>query len=102
MVNVRSVSKGLTSLFIFIVLPTLLFSQNNLSMHQLKQRVIDTLAAQKGFFAVALKDLSTGRELLINEHENLILPQFAAELELPFSFRVRECVRKVRSKVPQN
>ena len=70
MVNVRSVSKGLTSLFIFIVLPTLLFSQNNLSMDQLKQRVIDTLAAQKGFFAVAFKDLSTGRELLINEHEN--------------------------------
>jgi len=39
-------------------------------MDQLKQRVIDTLAAQKGFFAVAFKDLSTGRELLINEHEN--------------------------------
>jgi len=70
MVNVRSVSKGLTSLFVFIVLPTFLFSQNNLSMHQLKQRVTDTLAAQKGFFAVAFKDLSTGRELLINEHEN--------------------------------
>ena len=39
-------------------------------MHQLKQRITDTLAAQKGFFAVAFKDLSTGRELLINEHEN--------------------------------
>ena len=70
MVNVRSVSKGLTSLFVFIVLPTFLFSQNNLSMHQLKQRITDTLAAQKGFFAVAFKDLSTDRELSINEHEN--------------------------------
>lgn len=36
---------------------------------QLLQQVRDTLALQKGFFAVAFRDLSTGETLLWNEHE---------------------------------
>lgn len=39
-------------------------------MKILKQRIVDTLAKQKGVFAVAFKNLSSGKELLINEQEN--------------------------------
>jgi beta-lactamase class A len=38
-------------------------------MQQLKQQIIEELAKQKGTFAVAFKDLATGNELLINEHD---------------------------------
>lgn len=54
--------------FLGIVFPT--YSQSNKSMKILKQRIIDTLAQQKGTFALAFKNISTGKELLINEQEN--------------------------------
>ena len=39
-------------------------------MQSLKQQIIDRLTKQKGTFAVAFKNLSTGKELLINEQED--------------------------------
>ncbi|MGC4034563.1 MAG: serine hydrolase [Chitinophagaceae bacterium] len=39
-------------------------------MKQLQQQILDTLSTQKGFFAIAFKDLATGKQLLINEHDN--------------------------------
>jgi beta-lactamase class A len=50
------------------VLSTL--GQTNRSMKSLKAEIIDTLASQKGVFAVAFKDLSTGKEILINARED--------------------------------
>jgi len=43
---------------------------SKISLDQLKQNISDTLKAQKGHFALAFKDLSTGNEILINEHES--------------------------------
>ncbi len=43
--------------------------QSDTSMEQLRQQIIAELAKQKGTFAVAFKDLATGNELLINEHD---------------------------------
>ena len=77
--------KLLFLLFIYTCLPAFLFSQNNSSMNALKQRIADTLAAQKGFFAVAFKDLSSGQELLINEHENF---HAASTMKVPVMIEV--------------
>ncbi|MBS1599557.1 MAG: serine hydrolase [Bacteroidetes bacterium] len=44
-------------------------AQSKMSIAQLKQRIIDSLDQEKGIFAVAFKDLSTGKVLFINEHE---------------------------------
>lgn len=43
--------------------------QSKPSMDRLKEQVDKTLAGQKGIFAVAFKDLSSGETLLLNEHE---------------------------------
>jgi beta-lactamase class A len=77
--------KILQALFIYTCLPALLFSQNNLSMDALKQRITDTLTAQKGFFAVAFKDLSSGKELFINEYENF---HAASTMKVPVMIEV--------------
>jgi len=45
-------------------------AQSKHSMNQLKRKINHILSQQKGTFAVAFKDLSTGKELLINEQEN--------------------------------
>jgi beta-lactamase class A len=45
-------------------------SQTNRSMRNLKQHINKILSKQKGTFAVAFKDLSTGKKLMINEQEN--------------------------------
>src|SRR5215467_10650375 len=42
---------------------------SKITIDQLTQNIIDTLKHQQGEFAVAFKDLSTGQELHINEHE---------------------------------
>lgn len=39
------------------------------SAEELKAHIIQKLAAQQGTFAVAFKDLTTGEEIFINEHE---------------------------------
>ncbi|WP_207436283.1 serine hydrolase [Sabulibacter ruber] len=40
------------------------------NMNQLREEILTELGKQKGTFAVAFKDLKTGEELLINEHES--------------------------------
>ena len=59
----------LISILLTLSIPFLIYGQNSSSMEQLRRRISDTLAAQKGVFAVAFKDLSSGKELLIHEHE---------------------------------
>lgn len=44
--------------------------QTKHSMRNLKHEINNVLSKQKGTFAVAFKDLSTGKELLINEEED--------------------------------
>lgn len=46
------------------------FGQTKASMKQLKKSINNQLAKQQGVFAVAFKNLATGKELLINAHEN--------------------------------
>jgi beta-lactamase class A len=53
----------------FIVLLTLTVISCKPKIEALKENVITELGKQKGIFAVAFKDLETGQELLINEHE---------------------------------
>ena len=55
-------------LIIFLVCPGILLScSSHLTMEDLQQQVTDRLAMQKGVFAIAFKDLSTGETLLVNE-----------------------------------
>lgn len=77
--------KILAVLFICTCLPVLLLSQDNLSMESLQQRITDILATQKGSFAVAFKDLSSGRELFIHEHENF---HAASTMKVPVMIEV--------------
>src|SRR5260370_31032690 len=49
--------------------PFSFFAQTDTAMLNLKQRVMEKLSEQKGVFALAFKDISTGKELLINEKE---------------------------------
>ncbi|MEO6905924.1 MAG: serine hydrolase, partial [Ginsengibacter sp.] len=44
--------------------------QSKRALRNLKQQINNILPNQKGTFAVAFKDLSSGKELLINEQEN--------------------------------
>jgi beta-lactamase class A len=44
--------------------------QNAKSMTLLKQQIMEELSQQKGTFAVAFKDIQSGKEILINEHQN--------------------------------
>ena len=45
-------------------------AQTKQAMKNLKQQINQVLSQQKGTFAVAFKDLSSGKELLINAREN--------------------------------
>lgn len=47
-----------------------ILGQSYHSMKNLKKEITGVLSKQKGAFAVAFKDLSTGKELLINAEEN--------------------------------
>lgn len=58
-------------LYIVILMVSLTASgQTKHSMRNLKQQIKNVLLKQKGTFAIAFKDLSTGKELLINEQED--------------------------------
>lgn len=61
--------RRLIIVFAVLVLSTHVYSQPKISIAQLKQQIADTLQQQKGDFALAFKDLSTGKEIYINEHE---------------------------------
>ena len=56
-------------LLLIPVLCTLTSCQSRMGPAQLKQAITDTLSKQEGRFAVAFKNLATGEEILINEHE---------------------------------
>jgi len=62
--------KVIATIFMMPAIPLLLHSQKAPGMEALKQQLMDTLTTQKGVFAVAFKDLSNGKALFINEHEN--------------------------------
>jgi beta-lactamase class A len=53
----------------FLFLPFSLLAQPDTAMQNLRQKIVDELSQQKGTFAVAFKDISTKKELLINEKE---------------------------------
>ena len=50
-------------------LPFNLFAQPDTAMQNLKQKIIEQLSQPKGTFAVAFKDISSKKELVINEKE---------------------------------
>lgn len=59
--------------FLHIVLLLCIYTataQSKRAMKNLKQQINSVLSQQKGTFAVAFKDLSSGKELLINSQEN--------------------------------
>jgi len=58
------------SLLLFtVVCQSVLFAQSATGIQNLRQKIIDKLSSQKGTFAVAFKDVGTGKELMINEKE---------------------------------
>ncbi len=59
--------KRLLLSLLFLLIISYSFAQNNML---LLQKIQTELATQKGFYAVAFKDLQTGKTLLLNEHEN--------------------------------
>src|SRR5437016_2560303 len=65
-----SISVMAKLLWIFLCTFTLLIvtsCSNHMTLERLKEQISSKLAEQKGDFAVAFKDLSTGEQLLINE-----------------------------------
>jgi beta-lactamase class A len=57
-------------LFVFcFVCPHILFAQSDTGIQNLRQRIIHEFSSQKGTFALAFKDVKTGKQLLINEKE---------------------------------
>ena len=61
--------KFLFTIFHLFIFSPILMAQKDTSLQHLKQRISDLLAEQKGKFAVAFKDVSSGKSLLINEKE---------------------------------
>lgn len=61
----------ITRIFLFAT-AFLIFSScsNHMTLQKLRKQIESKLGEQSGDFAVAFKDLSTGEELLINEHAN--------------------------------
>jgi beta-lactamase class A len=55
--------------FIFSAFIFTITSAQKTSIEQLKKNISDTLSQQQGVFAVAFKDLQTGKALYINGHE---------------------------------
>lgn len=49
--------------------PRILFAQSDTGIQNLRQRIIHEFSSQKGTFALAFKDVKTGKQLLINDKE---------------------------------
>ena len=60
-------SSRLTSAFLLLLL--LIGCKTKPSLQDVKEEIVNTLNKQTGVFAVAFKDLTTGEEILINEHQ---------------------------------
>jgi len=57
-------------LFVFcFACPHILFAQSDTGIQNLRQRIIHEFSSQKGTFALAFKDVKTGKQLLINDKE---------------------------------
>jgi beta-lactamase class A len=56
-------------LFYALILLTILSCKSKSDIDNLKKQIEEELKKNKGNFAVAFKDLTTGEELLVNEHE---------------------------------
>jgi beta-lactamase class A len=61
--------KKIFSVFLTIIIVNTSYTQTVMSKSALLKQVQTTLTQQKGFFAVAFKDLQTGETMLWNEHE---------------------------------
>jgi len=57
----------LTSAFLLLLL--LIGCKTKPTLQDVKEEIVNTLNKQTGVFAVAFKDLTTGEEILINEHQ---------------------------------
>ncbi|MFC5408492.1 serine hydrolase [Larkinella bovis] len=63
-------SKITAPYFLLLILASSVFAQTKPSLDQLRHQIEHELGQQPGRFAVAFRDLTTGRELLIHEHED--------------------------------
>lgn len=61
------------------------FGQSKLKMEELKQKISTELSKHKGSYAIAFKDLTTGEELSINEHETF---HAASTMKMPVMIEV--------------
>ena len=61
-------SKGINIILFVIILILSSCTGSRVAMRTLKSDISKELSAQKGIFAVAFKDLATGREININDH----------------------------------
>lgn len=61
------------------------FGQSKLKMEDLKQKISTELSKHKGSYAVTFKDLTTGEELSINEHETF---HAASTMKMPVMIEV--------------
>lgn len=69
-----------------------LFAQPDTAMQDLKQRITARLSEEKGIFAVAFTDISSGKQLLINEKEEF---HAASTMKTPVMIEVfRQAARK--------
>src|SRR6185369_10758259 len=60
------IRRCIIAVFLFLILVSCMGPR---SLHKLRRDVNEVLSKQQGVFAVAFKDLSTGKQLLINEQE---------------------------------
>ena len=65
---VGKMNKGIYIILSVIILILSSCTGSRIAVHTLKTNIDKELSAQKGIFAVAFKDLSTGREIKINDH----------------------------------
>lgn len=71
-------------------------SQANQDMEKLKKNILEELGKQQGEFAVAFKDLSSGKELMINERENF---HAASTMKVPVMIEVFKQVKQGKFKM---
>lgn len=86
---------------IILMLPVIflslsLYAQQDTSMKTLQQEITNLLDTQKGTFAVAFKDLQTGKTLFIHEHENF---HAASTMKTPVMIEVFKQVKEEKFKL---
>ena len=80
------------AIFCVLFFTDCLTAQPDTAMQNLRERIIHELSSQKGIFAVAFKDVATGKDLLINEKEVF---HAASTMKTPVMIEVfRQAARK--------